>query len=608
MNCKCGAELKQGAKFCVKCGANLQENNEPNMQITNETESSIEDLNTNVEKDALLYDVEEGNNFETNDLVQNMNVESINSSEENNSTGTKRNSKNRNKTKNNKVLLIVLAVLIIFTAVVSIVYFTQFRNSIRIDDVDATLYPIVIIKLEDSSGVAYREDNFVIYQDGVAIEDIEEDSRGEYILLLDSSKSSGENTVISVSKVIYGSTEIKTDEEKVKIKNTLFEDNFTNTEFINEDFPVVTILTKLNTNILDTEFVDSLKFVLLNEPLSEEAKSGTNFDDDFASAKKIIPIKSYEIYDDEQVALTVDLGDIDRTEKFYYTFAFDIEGLGIEYNDYEMQFEPLNNIIHYENLFYDNMPSVELYLEVRDENYNGLQKTLDLNKFKLQDGNGNDIPFETSIVESGEILLDISIDDVESGISYFVLSYQDNEYGFVTSVDLGSDFEDKYQYFKESKYDSTHSYEVVYADKTWYEAMDAAEKKGGYLARIGSEEELSAITKAITDSGNSALTYWVGATRNIDGGYYYGDYCWVNEYMDAVSEPIYSSDMWLPGEPSYGTIEEIRGTNTFVEEDSVSLFYRSSEKKWYLNDVPNDLLAYYDSFKGKIAYVIEYDN
>ncbi len=592
MNCICGAELKEGAKFCAKCGTKVQEIITQSTEALNTDQDIIEETSTYLSEDDSNVDLRYVN-VETNNVIF-----------ENN----ERQSQSPKKPKNTKVLLIILLVIVVLTLGVALVYFTQFRNSIVIEDVDASLYPVVTIKLEDSKGSAYKEDDFVIYQDGVPVENVEDESRGEYTLILNTSINSGENTVLSVSKVIFGSTEIKTDEEKVKVKRTLFEDNFKTSELISEELPIVTISTTLNTRIFDTEFEDSLKLVILNEPLAEEKRQGVNFTEDFANAKQIIQVDSYEIYGDDTVDLTFDLGEVDRMEPVYYTLAFDVEGLGIEYADFIMEFEPLNNLNYRDNIYLENLPNIELYLSVRDENYNDVGDLLDLSRIKVWDSSGKELTVNSKIDASGEILVELNAEDITSGATYLEYSYQDNNYGLVGEIDFDSYDLEAFKYYLENKYNPEHRYEVVYDDLTWYEALDAADAKGGYLARIGSKDEFNAITTAIKDSGNKALNYWVGATRNANSNYYVEDYYWVDAYLDPVSESLNGNSFWLTGEPSYYSYEEIDGVETFVEEDSASLFYRSSADKWYMNDVPNDLLLYYDFYKGKIAYVIEYDN
>ncbi len=143
-----------------------------------------------------------------------------------------------------------------------------------------------------------------------------------------------------------------------------------------------------------------------------------------------------------------------------------------------------------------------------------------------------------------------------------------------------------------------HRYELVIEDLTWSEADAACRKKGGYLATITSFEEWDRITEQIAAEEKNNITFFVGAKDiswlepGIEGGY----------PMLALYNALFQ--FWLEGEPSYRGLRE---DGVEVKEEYVVLFYRNSDKSYYLNDVPDDILAAAPSYKGKVGYICEFN-
>lgn len=143
-----------------------------------------------------------------------------------------------------------------------------------------------------------------------------------------------------------------------------------------------------------------------------------------------------------------------------------------------------------------------------------------------------------------------------------------------------------------------HRYELVIEDLTWSEADAACRKKGGYLATITSFEEWNRITEQIAAEEKNNITFFVGAKDiswlepGIEGGY----------PMLALYNALFQ--FWLEGEPSYRGLRE---DGVEVKEEYVVLFYRNSDKSYYLNDVPDDILAAAPSYKGKVGYICEFN-
>lgn len=151
-----------------------------------------------------------------------------------------------------------------------------------------------------------------------------------------------------------------------------------------------------------------------------------------------------------------------------------------------------------------------------------------------------------------------------------------------------------------------HRYELVVEDVTWTEAQERCKEKGGYLATVTSMEEMETIQNQIVAEGKTKINFWVGAKNMSDEGFF--GYSWIeygenNLVYDMTFHFNVFQDLWLEGEPSYEGMTEDGET---VEENYVDLFYRSSEKRCVLNDVPEDMLKAAPSYAGKIGYICEY--
>lgn len=149
-----------------------------------------------------------------------------------------------------------------------------------------------------------------------------------------------------------------------------------------------------------------------------------------------------------------------------------------------------------------------------------------------------------------------------------------------------------------------HRYELVVDDVSWWQARSACSDKGGYLARINSLEEYDYIVEQIKNEGLDKMIFWLSGERA------YPDYTyrWINsdykyERADLSTEPGLSS-LWMDGEPS-GRGETADGR--IVDETYIDMFYLKSEDRFVFNDVPEDLIDAAPSYKGRIAYIIEYE-
>lgn len=152
-----------------------------------------------------------------------------------------------------------------------------------------------------------------------------------------------------------------------------------------------------------------------------------------------------------------------------------------------------------------------------------------------------------------------------------------------------------------------HRYELITGDLTWEEAQEACKEKGGYLATISSVDEFQRIEEQIAKEGKTNVTFWVGG-KHLDGKGLWG-YYWLEQgenHDDFSMNDLYDAyrKFWLEGEPSYSGLTE---SGEEIEETCLILFYRTSDERAYLNDVPNDILAAAPSYAGRIGYICEYD-
>lgn len=151
-----------------------------------------------------------------------------------------------------------------------------------------------------------------------------------------------------------------------------------------------------------------------------------------------------------------------------------------------------------------------------------------------------------------------------------------------------------------------HRYELVRADVSWSEARELCEKKGGYLATITSWEEWDTVTAQIREEEKTGIQFFVGAGR-YDGDTDLYSCHWLEEggNIDWLTNFNVFYDFWLPGEPSYSMTTD---DGQEIDEDVVSLFFRSSDDRFYINDVPDDILSATPECSGRIGYICEYDD
>lgn len=145
-----------------------------------------------------------------------------------------------------------------------------------------------------------------------------------------------------------------------------------------------------------------------------------------------------------------------------------------------------------------------------------------------------------------------------------------------------------------------HRYAYHLSDSSWSEAMESAQKEGGYLANINSQEELDQILSDLEELGYQDKRFYLGGRRDLQGN----DFFWVNENNQFVGESIsgsdyWAKDIWFAGEPSL--------TYEAFDETCMSLQYDEENGRWGWNDVADDILLANPSRQGQIGYIVEFD-
>lgn len=138
----------------------------------------------------------------------------------------------------------------------------------------------------------------------------------------------------------------------------------------------------------------------------------------------------------------------------------------------------------------------------------------------------------------------------------------------------------------------SHRYELVMQECTWQEASQYAKDKGGYLARVDSEEEWNQILKVLPQDKKAI---WLGGER-VNGTFVWED-----------GTPLAYSN-WASTVAKDGSVVQ-EPNNDGGNENYLAAYYAkdaSGAMSWMWFDVPNDISPYYKS--STIGYLVEYDS
>lgn len=145
-----------------------------------------------------------------------------------------------------------------------------------------------------------------------------------------------------------------------------------------------------------------------------------------------------------------------------------------------------------------------------------------------------------------------------------------------------------------------HRYEYIVEDCSWNDAFGMSLERGGYLVRFNSLEEYNYVLGEIYNKGLDKIHFYLGARR--DGN----DYFWVDENNEPYGEALNSSQAWcfgewLSGEPSYSD------PDLGIDEPYLNMFYLKREGNFVWGDGPEDIPSAVPDFKGKVGYIVEYE-
>lgn len=147
--------------------------------------------------------------------------------------------------------------------------------------------------------------------------------------------------------------------------------------------------------------------------------------------------------------------------------------------------------------------------------------------------------------------------------------------------------------------DAIHRYSYILADCGWNEAFDRARQAGGYLAHINTREEFDYIVGQLENQGYHKMQFFIGGRRDPGSD----DYYWVDDsdetYGESLNESL-GSWFWMSGEPSY--------TSEGASEEYMNIFYYRGENRWVGNDTTENPVVQVPEFKGKVGYIIEFDD
>ncbi|HIR26524.1 MAG TPA: C-type lectin domain-containing protein [Candidatus Choladousia intestinigallinarum] len=145
-----------------------------------------------------------------------------------------------------------------------------------------------------------------------------------------------------------------------------------------------------------------------------------------------------------------------------------------------------------------------------------------------------------------------------------------------------------------------HRYELIRKDCSWTQAFVECQSKGGYLARIDTDEEYAYILGEIERQNMKDCKFFLGGRRDASDRKYY----WVDEKNHLIGECLNNPSSWCIGEwmenePSFSDGE--------IQEAYINMFYYSEENRWVWNDIPDNILDVMPTYAGTIGFICEYE-
>lgn len=143
-----------------------------------------------------------------------------------------------------------------------------------------------------------------------------------------------------------------------------------------------------------------------------------------------------------------------------------------------------------------------------------------------------------------------------------------------------------------------HEYDLIVKDCTWMEAFQESIDRGGHLVRFNSDAEYAMVLQKIQDMGMGQICFYIGGRRELRSEEYY----WVDEENLLVGEPLNDSEFWMTGEPGRGV------PGSPAAEVYMNLSFYPEESRFAWGDGPEDLPKEIPALKGRVGYIVEYEN
>ena len=198
--------------------------------------------------------------------------------------------------------------------------------------------------------------------------------------------------------------------------------------------------------------------------------------------------------------------------------------------------------------------------------------------------------------------------ETEGGNNIVIFDHAQTENRFSPSLEnenssiyvIGEDIGESIESPQTDSETEIHRYELIRKDCSWTQAFVECQSKGGYLARIDTDEEYAYILGEIERQNMEDCKFFLGGRRDASDRKYY----WVDEKNHLIGECLNNPSSWCIGEwmenePSFSDGE--------IQEAYINMFYYSEEKRWVWNDIPDNILDVMPTYAGTIGFICEYE-